>query len=883
MNNGKYHQPPRLALRLLRWYCRPDRLEEIEGDLEEFFWQRSDHKTSRYARLFFWLDVFRTFRPYAWRKNLFQPLLLNQNLMLRNYFKTSVRNLLKHKAFAAINIMGLALSMSVCLLLILIVKEQYSIDKHVAHGERIYRIYSQRDGNGTRFATSPIPVGSTLAEDYTQVEQLAQFAQGLRVDALANEKEIFINGIFANNALLSVMDLQLQRGNRANALQEPYSVVLTAEAARKFFGDESPIGKPISMKALDPSGANDYQECIITGVLKEEEHPTHLAYEAMLSMSTLPLLKNSAELSSLPDDWQNYYAGYNYLLLKEGASPAEVESALSEIKAKHYATDSKEDFTFRLQALHDISPAGENMVNQAGSVLPEMVVFFLIGLGTLVLFSAAVNYTNLSVARSLYRVREVGIRKVVGASRSQLTLQFLVESVVIALLALLIASAFLQYLIQAFFGLDGFLSRLFSLQQDYTAYLVFVLFAVLVGITAGLLPAVTLSRFNPLQVLKGRFSIPTQGKLSGKKVLALLQFTFSIIFVVASIIIYQQFKHVMSADLGLNGENVVCIPAKGNQFDQLQQAYQSLAAVEQVSASSLIPNTSTKQTGFLRASASTDSILVSQMNITPSYLDVMKLELLAGRNFKEMVNRPEDGRQLIVNEKAVEVLGLSNPAEAIGLEVQHGGKVREIIGVVKNFRYDGIQQAVGPFMFTNNRKELYHLSLRIAAGDHQRLLASLEEQWQSLDKVHPFEYSFYEDEVAEAEKIYILLVKIIGFAGLLSVVISCLGLLGMAIFNTQARRKEVSIRKVLGASVWQVIFLLSRGFLWLIGLATLIALPLVYVGSDYWLDNFAYRIQLGPAVLLPGVAIILLAGLLTVGSQTLKAARTNPADSLRME
>ena len=186
-------------------------------------------------------------------------------------------------------------------------------------------------------------------------------------------------------------------------------------------------------------------------------------------------------------------------------------------------------------------------------------------------------------------------------------------------------------------------------------------------------------------------------------------------------------------------------------------------------------------------------------------------------------------------------------------------------------------------MFTNNRKELYHLNLRVAAGDHQRLLASLEEQWQSLDKVHPFEHSFYEDEVAEAEKIYILLVKIVGFAGLLSVVISCLGLLGMAIFNTQARRKEVSIRKVLGASVWQVIFLLSRGFIWLIGLATLIALPLVYVGSNYWLDNFAYRIQLGPAVLLPGVVIILLAGLLTIGSQTLKAAHTNPADSLRME
>jgi len=882
-------QPPKYALRFLRWYCRPDRLEELEGDLEECFRERLEVGTPRQAKRLFWWDVLRCFRPYAWRKDLLLPFRNNPTVMLSNYFKTSFRNLLKNKVFTGINVFGLALSLSVCLLIITIIKDQFSIDRFNPKLDRLYLLTSDLDGaqKGDELGSSPLPMGMAALEELPQIEAVGQVVKGVKVDVRTNEKEIYLKGVFANNDLLKVLHYELKEGNAQSALNEPYSVVLTDEAARKLFGEESALGKTIGLKQLGMGNNEDDSEkyrkpCVVKGVMKPLEGRTHLDFELLLSQPTMRTIDENEFLQKTPEDWENFYTPHNYVLIKDDAHYKQVVASLGKIAERQYQEEAFADLKFDLVPMESLLPGQMGqMVNMPFFILPIEIIYFLAGLALIVLFSAAFNYTNLSIARSLSRSKEVGVRKVSGASRAQVISQFLVESVMMALLALFVAMALLSYLEEAFLSLDELISQVIKIHYDWQTFALFVLFAMLAGILAGLLPALFVSRFQPAKVLKGLMVSSTKKGLSGKQVLTLLQFVLSIVFVETAYITYKQFDHVMQADLGINGENVVYIPLKGNDYEKAAQAFSGLAFVQETSGATGILNSfSSSQTHYQQPGKS-DSLLVGYLNVSPNFIGMMEIELLAGRDFKAGVDVP--GNQVILNEKALTAFGFQKPEEAIGTTLLTGGKEVDVIGVAKDFYHRSIQVPIGPFVMRHAEKH-YHLNLRFRnTADNASLVAELEATWKSFDTVHNFEFEFYDEQVARVHMEYIALVKIVGFAGFLSIVIACLGMLGMAIYNTNARQKEIGVRKVLGASVTQVMLLLSKGFLVMLGISVLIALPATYFLNDFWLEFYAYRIAVGPWLLLPGVALIAIAGLLSIAPQTLRAARRNPVYSLRSE
>jgi len=879
------YRPPRYALQFFRWYCRADRREELEGDLEEMYHYRLTEQGAGKARRGFWLDVLRSFRPYAWRPDLFSIVKPNQHVMFRNYVKTSFRNLLKNKAFASINIFGLALSMSVCLLIILIIKDQFSMDRHNRNFDQVYRIITEPVGGKKPFASSPLPLGTGLQQEYTHTEAVAQFVNSFKVDILSNNRELGVRGMFSNNEVLSVMDYPLASGNPANALKEPFSIVLTEATAKRFFGNEEALGRVMSLKrwGLREEGEPARYECTVTGVIDDQNMRSHLRFEALISLSTMTRLQHLPHLQEMPDNWRQIFEGYNYVQLEEGVSPAEVAQDLNRLAAKHYDKAKGGEYEFRLEPLGEISPRREEKSNPAGLELPIYIIYFLLGLGALILLMATFNYTNLSLARSLSRAKEVGIRRVSGATRTQVISQFLVEAVVVSLLALLLALGMLQFLTEAFYGIDPEIQNVFDLQLDWQSISLFLLFAIAVGLGAGIVPAILMARFKPVTVLKGIGMTAVKSKFSGRKVLAVIQFTLSIVFVITSYTTYVQFSHVMDADLGLNGENVVCILVKSNEFPKLENTFLAIASVESVGASNLIPNTNSFSNTYLHPLGQSDSAHINYMSITPSYFDVMQLELLVGRNFNGTVRGKQNVSQIILNETAVERLGLESPEKALGTIFNYGKSPVEVIGVVKDFSYNTIHNPIEPFMFVNIEQEFYHVSLRATPGEHPRLLSQLEEQWYRVDDVHEFEYGFYDEKIAEAEALNVIMVKVVGFAGFLSITIACLGLLGMALFTSSTRRKEIGIRKTHGASVWQIVLLLSKGFMWILLIAIAFALPLAYFLNNFWLQNYAYRIPVGISVLLPGVVLVSAVGLLTIGSQTFKAARLNPSETLRDE
>lgn len=876
------HTPPRKALRFLRWYCRPDRLEEIEGDLEEVFHSRWQHGGIQKARRLFWWDVIRCFRPYAWRKDLFQPDLFLHFPMFGNYFKTSSRNLLKNKAFAVINIFGLALSMSVCLLIMLIVKDQYQIDKHNRQYDRVYRILTYTTGNDREvaFATSPLPLGEVIKASIPQAQVITQFVTNAKADGFANNKALPFKGIFADAQFMQVMDYALVRGDFASALADPYSVVLTSRLAEKYFGQEDPIGKILRIK---PTGKEDDQgkDCLITGVLQDEALRTHIGFDLLISFATMPLLEDLPAFQTMLYDWNSFWQGYHYLLLDENADVAAVAASLNQAAAPHLAESTTRKLYFALQPLSDVTPYDESVMNPPGAAIPAILIYFLGGLGLVILFSAGFNYTNLSIARSLSRGREVGIRKVTGANKGQVVMQFLVEAIMVAFLALLLALGMLRFLEDAFFDIDPYLVNVFQIKYDFFTFFLFILFALAVGIGAGLLPSVFMARFQPMKVLKGIHEIPGRQKFTGRHVLTLVQFVLSMVFIQTAYVAYQQFSHVMNAELGLRGDRVVCIPMKGNSYEQVEQAFASLAIVENMGACTMLPNTNTSSTSSLKLTGAVDSISVYANFFSPSFFEVMHLKLLTGRNFA--AGQSASGKQVLLNEQAVTALGFNAPGEAIGQWVERDGHFAEVIGVMKDFVFNGIQAEIAPLVVYHDPENFYELTVRLKPGDLADALVQLEYIWQKLDPVHPFEYVFYEDELARSYLEYQALIKIVGFTGFLSMVIACLGLLGMVIFNTAKHQKEIGVRKVHGASAVQVTVLLSKSFLSLVLLAAFLALPAAYYLNLLWLSYYPYRIDFNLLVLLPGVMVVLLAGLLAVAPHSMKAARSNPAEALRSE
>lgn len=878
------HHPPAWAQRFVEWYCKPELMEDLSGDLHEYFERNVRSLGPRRAKLIYIIDAFKFFRGYTVRKPTFVNLLINY-IMIGSYIKTSGRNLMRNKLFSSINIVSLAISMSVGLLLIAFVLDLRSYDRFHQHGERIYRITSVETSNreqSSKFASASVKSGKLIREKVTGIEEVAILRNDFSGDAKLGDKILPIKGFWAEPSVFRIFSFPMLEGNPETALRDPYSIVLTETAAKKLFGNQSALGQAIKFDTLD------YQ---VTGIMKDVPFFSHINFEAMVSFST-------AEQSNKGDQrfeaWTSVGSNYVYLLLPENADKASIQAQLDAIAKQENLAEENTKIQLELLPLYKIV-VGENLrdPSPSGPVNPHMptvALWILGGLAFVVLLSACFNYTNLSIARAMRRFREIGLRKAIGAQKSQVRLQFLAEAVMISLAALFISFILFLILRPQLINIAPELQRTVKLDLTPAMVAAFIVFSVIVGVIAGFLPALFFSKVSPIHALGNVAAVKGFKHLTLRRALVLIQYTVTLIFITTTAVGYVQYKNILAFDLGFNTENILNINMQGNKSDALFKELSEMPEVSALSRSLIVTAVGNAWGGMVKYGNSRDSALVLTNQVDENYLPLHGYKLLAGGNFIARPSTAQAVSEVIVNEQVLKRFNIGNgdPEKAIGEEITfsnfnlHGQKLT-IVGVMQDFHYGKVDNLIGPTAFMPwTPEDRTMINAKIQSADLLSTLAKIESTWKKIDRVHPFEAKFYDEEIEEAYSEFSSMIKIIGFLAFLAISIASMGLFGMVVFTTETRLKEIGIRKVMGASSSNLVFLLSRGFLTLLSISALIALPVTYVFfENVVLRRFPYHTPVQIAELLVGLLAVLLIAFLMIGSQTLKAARRNPVEVLK--
>ncbi|HTF17287.1 MAG TPA: ABC transporter permease [Chryseolinea sp.] len=817
--------------------------------------------------------------------------------MFRNYLKVGIRNILKYKSFSFINVFGLALAMSVCMLIILMLADQMRYDQFHVDKERIYRILSDDSNSPFPYASSAVPLANVLSSDYPVVEESVHLIRGVGGDAIYREKTFEMRGFFTNPSFFQVFTFELEKGNNALALASPNSMVISQELAERMFKDEDPLGKTIEFadRGLHYLGGyrnepapTPWGNFVITGVIKNTGDPSHLKFDVLVSSASLPLLTADKKVNDLSGNWENVYECFTYVLLTEGKSGNDLDNALDDLTKRQYAQlEFFKDFRLEGQRLTDITP-GKFTANPTSFSMPLIGYYVLGVLALIIMASACLNYTGLSIARSLTRAKEIGVRKVAGANKRALVFQFMSESILAAIFAVVMASIMLFFMAPAFQRLWVNQYLHFDLHPTVSVYAIFLVFGLLIGSVAGLYPAWHLSGYQPIKALKSH-SNGRSGKLGVRKALTVLQFVISLLFITTSILIFNQFKHFLEFDYGMQSKNIVNIPLQGNDYQKVSGELSSVPGVAAISACDIIPATGISNGTRLRkgnqASVKDDEYkYFDTLQTDENFVKNFGLELVAGMNIPDQ--RAAQGGFILLNEAAVKELGYDHPAEIIGevFEEEGTSEAVEVIGVVKDFRLRMLieQNEIGP-MLLRSASNFNFINVAIVGVDTERTLAGIEQQWKNIDPKHPFKYEFFDAQLAKTHQAIFDAVSIIGFIALLAIVIACLGLLGMSTYAAERRVKEIGIRKILGAESLSIAMLLSRGFLNVLLVSVAIGAPLSYLANNLWLQKLPNRVEFGVETVFSGTVILLVLGLFTIGSQTFRVSRRNPVESIRRD
>lgn len=791
--------------------------------------------------------------------------------MLVNYVKIAFRNLSRQKMFSFINIFGLALSMSVCLLVLIRIDDQLSYDTFHPNADRTYRVtttVTNKEGNVYKLATSPLPLSNTLTSDFNLVEDQARLYPTGNQRSIAAGKKLSLNSAFADAGFFKLFGFTLQQGDAVTALAAPNSIVLSKAAALKYFGNTAALGQIISI--------GQYGDFRVTGIMDQAPAKSHIDFEGYISMSSVAALEKSGQLAANMQSWNAGTSSYTYVLLKQRASAQQLDRAVKSVSAKlmeQSKVTGKEKFEFAVQPFNKII-LGEELHYSLGKTGTASKVLAEVGIALIILISACFNYTNLSIARSLKRGKEVGIRKVNGASRFQVFAQFIVESVIISMLSLVFAYVLLKTIWSKAPFSGEFLPE--GANMNGMLWLWFFLFSLFTGLLAGILPAWALSSFKPVQVLKNLTNIKLFGGNRFGKGLIVAQFTLSLVITLFAIIFYKQFDYMARLDPGYARENIISIPLNGSSYELVRHDLLQINGVAQVSASSDNPGKDVTGEVAVNLQPGTQAAGMDYYFTDKHFIDNMNLRLLAGTNF------PGE-RFVIVNEKAISQLKLSSPAEAVGKTIWLQDSVSlQIAGVVKDFYHRGVDIAHRPLLLRYQPQELRYLQVRAAAAEPNALTAQLEKVWKKYNPGQSFAFSWWKEDQFKGSSA-LSTVSILAFLAFMAITIACLGLLGIVIYNTETRKKEIGIRKVMGAGVSTVIMLLSKKFLKLVVIAGCIALPVSYIAGYFFLNIFANRISPSVGILLAGFAGILVLAMATIGAQVFKVATANPVNSLRSE
>ncbi|MDH4057447.1 MAG: ABC transporter permease [Cyclobacteriaceae bacterium] len=803
--------------------------------------------------------------------------------MLKSILVTALRNIYRNRTFSLINLTGLAVSMSLGLLIILLVKEQYGFDNFHNDVDRIYRVNTRAqrvEGGSESYASAPLPIAEVLKEEYTFSENVVRIHRGLSGDAMYGSVNVPIRGVFTDPSFLQVFNFQLDKGNPATALNEPNNLVLTAEAAEKIFGDKNPLGQTLTISG--------FGEFTVTGVLKKFPGKTHFEFEVLGSATALAPFEKQGALRSSVEEWNNYYSGYVYIKIKEGKSTLEVETALEEMAATYYKNLKLETrdkgYQFYLHPLTEITP-GPELSNQMGNGMPTIVIIFLSALAGVIMIMACFNYTNLMIAKSLSRAREIGIRKVVGGARWQVFFQFVGEAVIFSSIALVFSYLLLQFMKPMFSELN--VAREFSadLTEGYSLYIYFLLFAVGIGVLAGLLPAGYLSSFQPIKVLKDTSNVKVYSRLTFRKALIVIQFAISVMFIVVVLVVHDQVNYMVTKDYGINEKAIYNVRLQGMEFQKLASEVKSLPGVVNVGGVSHALGTWEDRSSDYKRNREDEPFTMRDFIVDPNYVSNLQIEFVAGNNF-DPSTEGELERHVVLNEVALKLFGFDDPLSAVGQSIFADDSVMlTVIGVVKNFHFRPLNYQIGPIALRHQYSELGYLSARIVPGQEDAAVESIISIWKKLDPIHTFEGNFMSTEIDNAyeDAGFMDIITIVGYISFLAISLACLGMLGMAMYSTKTRIKEIGVRKVMGATSEQITVLLSRSFFLLILIAVCIGLPIGYFLGEQFVSWYPYQIKITFKLLFTGVSIVTILGILTISSQTWKAAASNPVKSLRYE
>jgi len=806
--------------------------------------------------------------------------------MFLNYLKTAFRSLWRHRFFSFINIFGLAVAMALSMVIIMLVADQMSYDRYNTKRDRIFRINSTPTGaNGeerSESATTTLPLKQELLENYTGVEEAVRIVRGfgnMWID-IGQNINIPVSGYFADPEILDVFEYELEYGDSKTALVEPFSVVLTKKAAKKLFKQENPLGETFKVGDEGP-----YK---VTGVIKDNHNKSHIVFDALASISSMKSLEAQAKREKTLDNWYNYTSGWIYILLEKDKTTIDIQQHLTAIEKKHFTVlpnpDTQNKIKYSFQPLMRITP-GAFINNPIGPFLPWIFVYFFIGLAGVVLLTSCFNFTNLSIARSLTRAREIGVRKVTGAMRWQLFAQFLSESVIVALLALVGAMILLIVLKPLMLELSFAQLLKWELEANYMVFASFIVFAVFVGILAGFFPAVVLSGFQPIKVLKGLSSMRLLSGMRLRKTLLVLQFTFSLVFILSVIVVFDQLQLFLRADHGFSMEKKIVVGLSDTSPEALKVELLSYSNIESITAVSHVPAAGESYAeGYKRTLEEKEWTDLYYYSTDADYLKNLEIPMVAGKYFQEK-DGEANKKFIVLSEKALEAFHFKSPQEALGEEIilQKDSSRSQIIGVVKNYNHQMLMDKMEPLALIYNPEEYNLLQVKYT-GTYEEAGKSIETAWT---KINPTLKVDYKDFDAEVHRFYDILfgdlVSILSVISFLAITISCLGLLGMATYATETRIKEISIRKVLGSSNASLIYLLSKGFVSLLLVAIVLAVPAAYFLNNLWLEQIPYHVSVDVLTITLGVVILIIFGVVTIGSQAWRATYVNPVENLKSE
>ena len=786
--------------------------------------------------------------------------------MIRNYLKIAYRNFVRNKVYSLINVLGLALSMFCAMLIVLWINDELSYESFWPNSERIYRLAQApefNDGTVFRVASNPAPMPEFLEEQNPGIAEYTRFRPNTDKALIRyNDAQFYEDVTFVDSTFFKVFQLPFLVGNPTDALLDPNSVVITARTAKKYFGhdwqQQEVLGKTITM--------DQHHNFAVSGVIKDLPSNTHFEFDILLPFRKLYEYGWSMSWGN------NYY--YAYFLLGKDVDAGGLSAQIARFAETR---DDIED-NFYLQALSDMHLYSDFDIDVYGSTEPRypyVRIFIIVALAIVLI--ACINFMNLSTAQSERRAKEIGLRKTVGSRRGQIVGQLLSESVLLSLLALLIAGVAVVLMLPAFNHIVDKSIRLDS--ETWSIGIAFIGGAVLVGLLAGSYPALFLSGFKPVQVLKGGFTAQRGGTVF-RRVLVVTQFAVTIILILGTTVVYRQFQYVVEKDLGYDKDLLVYMPIRGDimaNYEGFKNDLLQQPLVKKVAVASDVPTHSTRA-NFVNwdGQSDDDKILFHHFTVDFDYVETMGLEVLEGRDFSRT---SADTANYIINEEAAKLTGFASPVgEKITMD-SHEGK---IIGIVKNFNFKSLHQKLEPLVLHMYYSPSYIL-VKTAPGNTATSLSSIETSWSKHNPNYPFEYHFLDEEYERLYQSEKRMSDIFDYFTFFTLFIACLGLIGLINHMIEKRTKEVSIRKVLGASVSSILVLLSHEYVRLILIAFVIAVPVAHYFISDWLSNFAYQVDVPWWLyVVPGLLVLLVA-LLSVSAQTLKAARRNPVDSLRYE